>query len=223
MTDSYIDAGSTSTGIRIRTASGTIAYVTSSGVDVTGAVSASGASAAFVANDRDGAGQWLLYHQSGALNLYDGSVTYAFSPAGLTLPGYLSTTSDIGAGRFFLGSNPILNASGAYHILYSPSANAVMYLGGAGDPVSYYDNSEHHFRSLNGAGNYLLVSSSGIIAAYNLGLNTTSFGSGSVVLGIANATTVPTTNPSGGGVLYVQGGALKYRGSSGTVTTLAAA
>ncbi len=27
-------------------------------------------------------------------------------------------------------------------------------------------------------------------------------------------------NPSGGGLLYVEAGALKYRGSSGTVTTL---
>jgi hypothetical protein len=30
-------------------------------------------------------------------------------------------------------------------------------------------------------------------------------------------------NPSGGGLLYVEGGALKFRGSSGTVTTIAAA
>lgn len=37
---------------------------------------------------------------------------------------------------------------------------------------------------------------------------------------IANGT-APTANPSGGGVLYVDGGALKYRGSSGTVTTIA--
>jgi hypothetical protein len=56
----------------------------------------------------------------------------------------------------------------------------------------------------------------------NLGFGTTNqFGSGGKVLGIANATTVPTTNPTGGGVLYVEGGALKYRGSSGTVTTIA--
>lgn len=40
---------------------------------------------------------------------------------------------------------------------------------------------------------------------------------------MANTTTAPTTNPSGGGIVYVQAGALKYRGSSGTVTTLAAA
>ncbi len=40
---------------------------------------------------------------------------------------------------------------------------------------------------------------------------------------IANATTVPGSNPVGGGNLYVEGGALKWRGSSGTVTTIAAA
>lgn len=34
--------------------------------------------------------------------------------------------------------------------------------------------------------------------------------------------TAPAT-PSGGGVLWVEGGALKYKGSSGTVTTLAPA
>jgi hypothetical protein len=52
---------------------------------------------------------------------------------------------------------------------------------------------------------------------------TTDFGSGAVVIAIANATTVPSTNPTGGGVLYAQAGALKWRGSSGTVTTIAAA
>ena len=39
---------------------------------------------------------------------------------------------------------------------------------------------------------------------------------------IANRTSVPGT-PSGGGVLYVESGALKYKGSSGTVTTIAPA
>lgn len=58
----------------------------------------------------------------------------------------------------------------------------------------------------------------------NLGLNTPSaFGGGSGVLGIANAATNPSTNPSGGGVLYCDAGALKYRGSGGTVTTVAPA
>jgi hypothetical protein len=57
----------------------------------------------------------------------------------------------------------------------------------------------------------------------SVGIGGTSYGSGAKVIFIANATTVPTTNPSGGGVLYVEAGALKYRGSSGTVTTLGAA
>jgi hypothetical protein len=58
----------------------------------------------------------------------------------------------------------------------------------------------------------------------NAGVGTsTQFGSGAGVIGIANATTVPTTNPTGGGVLYIEAGALKYRGSSGTVTTIAPA
>ena len=56
-----------------------------------------------------------------------------------------------------------------------------------------------------------------------LSIGTVSLGGGVGVLGIANATTVPSSSPSGGGVLYVQGGALKYKGSSGTVTTLAPA
>jgi hypothetical protein len=52
---------------------------------------------------------------------------------------------------------------------------------------------------------------------------TGSFGGGGGVMGIANAGTVPSSNPTGGGILYVEAGALKYRGSSGTITTLGAA
>lgn len=44
-----------------------------------------------------------------------------------------------------------------------------------------------------------------------------------IALEIQNASVAPTTNPTNGGIIYVEGGALKYRGSSGTVTTLAIA
>lgn len=37
---------------------------------------------------------------------------------------------------------------------------------------------------------------------------------------LRNASAVPSGNPSSGGFLYVESGALKYRGSSGTVTTI---
>lgn len=48
-------------------------------------------------------------------------------------------------------------------------------------------------------------------------------GGGDGVIFIANASTNPSTNPTSGGILYVDAGALKYRGSSGTVTTIAVA
>jgi hypothetical protein len=58
-------------------------------------------------------------------------------------------------------------------------------------------------------------------AAGNVGVGVSTFGtSAAKVLGLANAT-APTTSPAGMGQLYVEAGALKYRGSSGTVTTIA--
>jgi len=61
-------------------------------------------------------------------------------------------------------------------------------------------------------------------AGGNVGIRTSSqFGSGQGVIAIANVSIAPTVNPAGGGILYVEDGALKYRGSSGTVTTIAPA
>lgn len=57
----------------------------------------------------------------------------------------------------------------------------------------------------------------------SVGIGGASFGSGELVMFLANAVTNPSTNPTGGGVLYVNAGALTYRGSSGTVTVLGAA
>ena len=55
----------------------------------------------------------------------------------------------------------------------------------------------------------------------NVGIGASAFGtSAAKVLGLANAT-APSTSPAGMGQLYVEAGALKYRGSSGTVTTIA--
>lgn len=57
----------------------------------------------------------------------------------------------------------------------------------------------------------------------NLGVGVASFGTSAVrVIGLANAV-APTTSPAGMGQLYVEAGALKYRGSSGTVTVLGVA
>jgi hypothetical protein len=57
----------------------------------------------------------------------------------------------------------------------------------------------------------------------NIGLGAASFGTNAAkVVAIGNGT-APSSSPAGMGQLYVESGALKYRGSSGTVTVLGAA
>ena len=61
-------------------------------------------------------------------------------------------------------------------------------------------------------------------AGGNIGFGVTSqFGAGQGVIAIANAAIAPSVNPAGGGILYVEDGALKYRGSDGAITTIAPA
>jgi hypothetical protein len=63
-----------------------------------------------------------------------------------------------------------------------------------------------------------------LAAGGNIGFRTRSqFGGGQGVIAIANAAVVPSVNPAGGGILYIEAGALKYRGSNGTVTVVAPA
>jgi hypothetical protein len=91
-----------------------------------------------------------------------------------------------------------------------------------GSAYYYLENTGNDWRIRNaGSGDAPLYLTSNA----NVGLLGVSaqFGSGVKVIGIANATTAPTTNPTGGGVLYVESGSLKYRGSGGTVTVLGAA
>lgn len=105
--------------------------------------------------------------------------------------------------------------SGAEIYFGAMSPNEARVWASTNTPLTFATNNVERMR-IAGAGNILFASSN------NIGVGgTTDFGSGVGVIGVLNAATVPTTNPTGGGVLYVEGGALKYRGSSGTVTTIA--
>ncbi len=81
-------------------------------------------------------------------------------------------------------------------------------------------NTSGDLNFVNGSGTGTPLTLSGI---NNIGFNGTSFGSGTGVVFIANASVNPSTNPTGGGILYCDSGALKFRGSSGTVTPIAPA
>jgi hypothetical protein len=103
--------------------------------------------------------------------------------------------------------------------------------GFAGGPRVYFSKttlSEEIFRvDGSGGAGCLIISNSASSGesitniGNNLGLNGSSFGGGIRVMFIGDANTVPSSNPTGGGILYVEAGALKYRGSSGTITTIA--
>jgi hypothetical protein len=85
----------------------------------------------------------------------------------------------------------------------------------SGNPLSILSDAQN-LRLGTGTNEYMLIDLSG-----NVGVGVSTFGtSAAKVLGLANAT-APSTSPAGMGQLYVEAGALKYRGSSGTVTTIA--
>jgi len=81
-------------------------------------------------------------------------------------------------------------------------------------------------RTLTGTTNQIDVSNpTGEVTlslASNLKVGTGGYTSnnGTPALEIDNCTLAPSTNPTDGGVLYVEAGALKYRGSAGTVTVI---
>jgi len=60
------------------------------------------------------------------------------------------------------------------------------------------------------------VNATGNFVVGNMAIATSSV----ATIHISNGT-IPSADPTGGGVLYVEAGALKYRGSSGTITTIA--
>lgn len=58
------------------------------------------------------------------------------------------------------------------------------------------------------------------LTGLQVGSVTTDFGGGAGVIGVKNATTAPTANPTGGAVIYAQAGVVKARQSDGTIVTV---
>lgn len=95
------------------------------------------------------------------------------------------------------------------------SANTLQFYAGSG--ASYFDAPQVVMRG-GGHATYTFVSdeATGSIQLFS---SSVSVGSGVGVLAVANAGTPPSTNPTGGGILFADSGAGKWRGSSGTITT----
>jgi hypothetical protein len=136
-----------------------------------------------------------------------------------------NTFTSTGSSLEVFGNNTIVlktGASGATTALTLDSSQGATFAGniygigggftvyggsGACASISYFrgTNSDLSF-STSGTGNYLFGMTAGTNAAK--------------VFCLPNGT-APTTSPAGGGQLYVEAGALKFRGSGGTVTTVA--
>jgi hypothetical protein len=114
--------------------------------------------------------------------------------------------------------------------LYAPSSASDPYIVGGhatnGSKTNFLIKARDAIGTTTDGSDFYLDSGAGVSGGLdgNIGLLTTSVANWQAMekgIFIANAVTVPTGNPTGGGFLYVEAGALKYRGSSGTVTTIA--
>ena len=155
---------------------------------------------------------------TGAINIQSNR-SYSTSNNGVIFSA-IANNGTIGShdfGALVFKEAPNSNGASAYVQMFAGGASTTQ---GAANKFleGYFDgNLMNYVAAYTNATERMRIDSSG-----NVGIGTTSFGASSqVVLAIANATAVPTGNPTGGGVLYVEAGALKYRGSSGTVTTIA--
>ncbi len=101
------------------------------------------------------------------------------------------------------GGNQIFGNTGGHNSVFR--GYGMSFATGAGNDIVFTANTTEILR----------VRSTGV----QFGGGGADFGGGTGVIGIDNASVNPTTNPTGGGILYADAGAGKWRGSSGTVTT----
>lgn len=114
-----------------------------------------------------------------------------------------------------------VGGSASYGLTLTGTNPATFYFGALVGTASFGTNKSGGTLAITGdaAVTGILVGNTNV----QLTSGTASFGSGTGVIGITNATAVPTTNPSGGGILYSDNGALKWRSPNGVVTTIAPA
>lgn len=161
---------------------------------------------------------YLLTDSTGAASFYDntaGTTRLTLDSSGRLIRGGVTadTLTTDSATMVNIGNFAVQNAAttGTYFAIKAGAANGTVDISADARSGAY-----PALRFLTSSTTQMVLDASG-----NLMVGMASAATSSAkTLHLANAT-IPTANPSGGGVLYVEGGALKYRGSSGTVTTIA--
>jgi hypothetical protein len=155
----------------------------------------------------------------GVFSWYDGAggTRMTLNSTGLGVGGSPDT------GLFTVGSTGITSATTPSMRILSNKATFVVTsdgaTNGAGTTINYsWANGGQGPLTFR---NNLIANVMTLGATGNVGVGVSTFGtSAAKVIGIADGI-APSTSPAGMGQLYVEAGALKYRGSSGTVTTIA--
>jgi len=168
---------------------------------------------------------------TGQFRVPDGSVSapaYSFSSA--TTTGVYYNTSGVGSIAFAHGGTERFTIGGNAHstvTVTSPDGLTLGILTMTDSSASTSFNINRRSSSYGTLSGIVQLTNSAemVLGATNFAFTGSSisgsvWGTGAVnVIYIQNGT-APSTSPAGGGQLYVESGALKYRGSSGTVTTL---
>lgn len=161
---------------------------------------------------------------AGTYNLSAGSEGLVFGSATAAILRAPSGTSSLRVGNTDIVSasssgaaiTGALSATGAVTIGDRINAATNFDFRGTGDVYTTLASSTNFYIRNISAVNVFTAADTG-----NIGIGVSAFGtSAAKVIGIANGT-APSSSPAGMGQLYVEAGALKYRGSSGTVTTIA--
>lgn len=140
--------------------------------------------------------------------------------------GVLTTDGNVvfgGGTAFFLtASGAKINTAGGGLVFTNTDGGTMKFDSNSGDPRITLGTATINYHASGAVLTVGNITELKVLASYFEPLGSIG-GSGTGVIGIANASAAPSSNPSGGGYLYVNAGALTYRGSSGTVTVLGAA
>lgn len=135
------------------------------------------------------------------------------------------TALEIGNGATFQGNNSSAAAYVTSNLRYLTTTNWTYKTTAAGSLLYMIDNTIEWQNAVSGTAgtSATLTTRFKIDANGNAQLGDVAPGTSATNTLVMKNATAPTTSPAGAGQLYVEGGALKFRGSSGTITTIAVA